>query len=158
MRTTIVARSGTGIRFQPVSRSIGWRKRTSTASRPLFANAVDGSVRDEPASIFLSGGLDSISVAVAATDNARSSGRTEPSRAVAGVPGQGVQRGADPGRRRAAARSETGTGAVRRRDRRRGLLGEALALSAASPQPIWNMWAPAYNPLAQLAAEQRTAA
>jgi len=139
----------------PAGEPIDWLEEKDLDSfEPLFAKAVGRSVRDLPAAIFLSGGLDSISVAVAAVDVARSSGTTSPLALSLVFPDQasseepiqvGVAKQLGMDQRLVPFNDAIGA---------RGLLGEVLALSAASPQPVWNMWAPAYNPLAELAASQ----
>ena len=139
----------------PAGEPVDWlHEKDLDSFEPCFAKAVSRSVRNEPAAIFLSGGLDSISVAVRATDIARSSGRQSPLALSLVFPDKAsseepIQVGVAKqlGLNQVLVPFNNAIGP-------RGLLGEALAMSAASPQPIWNMWAPAYNPLAQLAAER----
>jgi asparagine synthase (glutamine-hydrolysing) len=119
---------------------------------PLLERAVERTLRAGSAAVFLSGGVDSIAVAAAATDLERRRGREAPralsltfpdarsneapiQKAVAERLGMaqelvGLEEAAGPG----------------------GLVAEALALSAGWPQPMWNIWAPAYVELARRAA------
>ena len=105
-----------------------------------------------PSAIFLSGGLDSIAVAVAASDVAVEQGARVPL-ALSLVFPEGasneaaVQVGASRqlGLPQQLVPFDEAVGPV-------GLLAGALALSATWPQPMWNLWAPAYMALARRAA------
>lgn len=117
-----------------------------------LARAVGRTLSVGPSSIFLSGGLDSVAVAVAATDAARSSGMAAPLALSLRFPDgeaneETIQAGAAAGlglpQRLLPFDQAVGE---------RGLLAEALALSATWPQPMWNLWAPAYLSLARMAA------
>jgi asparagine synthase (glutamine-hydrolysing) len=119
---------------------------------PLLERAVDRTLRAGPSAVFLSGGVDSIAVAAAATDLERGRGRAAPralslifpdarsneapiQRAVAGHLGM-VQELVP----------------LTEAEGPDGLVAGALALSAGWPQPMWNIWAPAYMELARRAA------
>ncbi len=102
--------------------------------------------------ILLSGGLDSIAVAVSATDVARAQGTQMPL-ALSLVFPEGesneetIQAGVSArlGLEQDLVPFDVAVG-------ERGLLAEALSLSATWPQPMWNLWAPAYMSLARLGA------
>jgi asparagine synthase (glutamine-hydrolysing) len=117
---------------------------------PCFARAVGRSVAGLPPAIFLSGGLDSIAVSIDATDHTRSSGMKAPLALSLVFPD--AESNEEP--IQAGVASQLGLAQMLVPFERAipgSLLREALRLSAASPQPIWNMWAPAYVPLAQAA-------
>lgn len=111
--------------------------------------AVDRCLPDGPGAIFLSGGLDSISVAAVAADRAAAACRPLPLALSLAFP--------DP------ACDERHVQASVARDLRlpqdlvefdvavgsRGLLAEALDLSATLPAPLLNTWSPAYLALAR---------
>lgn len=115
-------------------------ERLDTAVGRLMAQGRSG--------IFLSGGLDSISVAAVATDLARRTGRAAPIALSLGFPDPSCNE--EPVQRGVATSlglehefvpfgDATGTG---------GLLGPALACSRTSPAPMLNTWSPAYTELA----------
>jgi asparagine synthase (glutamine-hydrolysing) len=107
---------------------------------------------DGPPAVFLSGGLDSISVALKATDVSRAAGRSDPLALSLAFP-------------EGESNEETIQAGVARQlgIRQRlvpfadaigpeGLIQGALTLSAGWPQPMFNAWAPAYMHLASLGA------
>lgn len=105
-----------------------------------------------PSAIFLSGGLDSIAVAVAATDIARERDAQLPLALSLVFPEgssneEAVQVGASRllGLGQQLVPFDEAVGPA-------GLLASALSLSATWPQPMWNLWAPAYMALASRAA------
>src|SRR5690606_24270034 len=118
----------------------------------VLRRAVARSFEGGAPSIFLSGGLDSIAVAVAATDLARARGQ-EPPLALSLIFPDKV-----------ADESDVQVGVARQLGLEqvclpmkdavgpRGLLAEALEMSAGWPQPMWNIWSPAYMQLATRAA------
>ena len=128
------------------------REEDLDAFEPLLQQAVRRSMQGLPAALFLSGGVDSISVAVAAADVARESGAAGPLALSLGFP-------------KGESNEETIQRAVANRlgleqvlvpfaeaMGSEGLLAEALTLSGGWPQPMWNLWSPAYMTLGRLAA------
>ena len=121
--------------------------------QPLFERVVARSMKGLPPAIFLSGGLDSISVAVAASDVARWTGTAPPLALSLGFPDrasneENVQRGVAEqlGLEQVFLPLTTAVGP-------RGLLQESLALSADWPLPC-GLWTPAYLTLARQAADR----
>ena len=119
-----------------------------------FEQAVERATGGLPAGIFLSGGLDSIAVAVSASDSADAAGTMSPLALSLVFPDaasteEPIQTGVagQLGLEQALVPFDYATAD-------RGLLQETLALSASWPQPIWNIWTPAYAPLARLAADR----
>jgi asparagine synthase (glutamine-hydrolysing) len=118
----------------------------------LFERAVRRAIGRHDPALFLSGGLDSIAVAVNATDLAgEQAGRRPLALSVVFAD--------------AASNEETiQTGVAKRLGLEQmllpfasaigpnGLLHDAMRLSAAWPQPVWNIWAPVYRPLVERAA------
>lgn len=113
-----------------------------------LSRAVARTMRVGPAAVLLSGGLDSIAVALAAADVARAGGGELPLALSLLFPeGESNE---EP--------IQTGVSAALGLEQRvvpfaeavgaRGLLAEALSLSAEWPQPMWNLWTPAYSALA----------
>ena len=137
----------------PESGRVEWlREEDLDAFEPRFERAVRRSVARLPPAIFLSGGLDSIAVAIAAADTAKADRSPTPLALSLVFPDaasneEPIQTGvaAQLGLQQILVPFEDAIGSGR-------LLHEALRLSASSPQPIWNMWAPAYEPLAHTAA------
>lgn len=119
-----------------------------------FEQAVGRATGGLAPAIFLSGGLDSIAVAVSAADSARATGSQTPLALSLVFPDPASTE--EPIQTGVAARLglEQALVPFNHAIEDRGLLQEALSLSASSPQPIWNIWAPAYDPLARLAAER----
>jgi asparagine synthase (glutamine-hydrolysing) len=117
---------------------------------PLLRRAVSRGTQGAAPAIFLSGGVDSISVAVTAADQASRANRPlalslvfpdEASNEETVQKGVARQLGID----QILLPFAEAVGP-------RGLLAEALAVSATWPQPMWNIWSPAYMALARLAA------
>lgn len=118
----------------------------------LFLTAVARTLEGGAPSIFLSGGLDSIAVAVTASDLAAARG-LEPLLALSLEFPDEVSN---------EAPIQTGVARQLGLEQElvpfveaigpRGMVAEALALSADWPQPMWNIWAPAYMTLARRAA------
>lgn len=117
-----------------------------------FEELLEGAVAREleagPAGIFLSGGLDSVSVAGVAVDWCRRQGLEEPWALSLVFPHaeaneEHVQRGVarDLGLRQVVLGFDTAVGP-------RGVLAEAAAVSASWPLPLLNTWYPAYRSLA----------
>ncbi len=69
--------------------------------------------------------------------------------ALAGVSRSRIHRRTDPDRSGVAPWARPGARAVQRHRRSTRPAAGRAALSAASPQPVWNMWAPAYKPMAR---------
>jgi asparagine synthase (glutamine-hydrolysing) len=137
----------------PEAQPVEWLKEKDLeAFEPRLVQAVGRSIGDQAPALFLSGGLDSISVAVTAADLASQSEGRGPLALSLVFPDQVSSE--EPIQRGVAARLGLEQALVPFAEAvgPRGLLAEALALSAVYPQPVWNMWAPAYGPLAQLAA------
>jgi len=139
----------------PEGEPIAWLKESDLDDfESRFQQAVDRATCGLAPAIFLSGGLDSIAVAVSASNAARAAGSQSPLALSLVFP--------DP----ASTEEPIQTGVASRLGLEqelvpfndtisgRGLLQDTLSLSAASPQPVWNMWAPAYNPLAEIAAQR----
>ena len=114
---------------------------------PRFARAVERAIGGMSPAIFLSGGLDSIAVAVAASELRQTPLALSLVFPDAASNEEPIQTGvaAQLGLEQMLVPFDEAIGG-------RGLLGEALMLSAESPQPVWNMWAPAYEPMAAAAA------
>jgi asparagine synthetase B (glutamine-hydrolysing) len=118
----------------------------------LLARAVRRSLTaagPEPPAIFLSGGLDSIAIALTASDELTRCGLGKPLALSLGFTEgdtneQTIQRGvADRlGLEQELVPFDEAAGPT-------GLLDAALAMTADWPQPMWNMWAPAYAELAR---------
>jgi asparagine synthetase B (glutamine-hydrolysing) len=107
-----------------------------------------------PTAIFLSGGVDSIAVAANAADLARRRGAPDPLALSLVFPDAAsnesdVQAGVarQLGLVQSLVPFDEAAGPT-------GLLDAALRLSASWPQPLWNMWAPAYMHLARLGCER----
>jgi hypothetical protein len=109
---------------------------------PLLRRAVGRATQGEAPAIFLSGGIDSISVAVTASDLAARNDRPlalslvfpdEASSEEAIQKGVARQLGID----QVLLPFAEAAGP-------RGLLAEALEISATWPQPMWNIWSPRY--------------
>ena len=120
---------------------------------PTLQRAVGRVMEVGPAAIFLSGGLDSIAVAVVATDTARERAARAPLALSLVFPEgvaneEAVQVGVSRllGLEQQLVPFDEAVGAG-------GLLAGALAMSATWPQPMWNLWAPAYAALARRAAD-----
>jgi len=138
----------------PPTEPVAWsREEDLEAFEGLLTQAVRravGAVNGLPA-IFLSGGVDSITVAAAATDIARTAALAPPLALSLVFPD-------------AASNEEVVQSAVARQlgmpqrlvplgeaAGTQGLLAAALELSAGWPQPMWNIWSPAYMHLARVA-------
>lgn len=122
------------------------------AFEPLLERAVRRTVNGFSPAIFLSGGVDSISVALSAVDGARQTGTAPPLALSLAFPDkvsneETIQKGvaSQLGLEQVMVPFADAAGA-------RGLLAEALAMSVGWPQPMWNIWSPAYDALAREAA------
>lgn len=137
----------------PITEPIAWsREEDLGAFDGLLTQAVRRAVGVNGApAIFLSGGVDSITVAAAAADIRRASALAPPLALSLVFPD-------------AASNEEAVQTAVARElglpqrlvplgeaSGSRGLLAAALELSASWPQPMWNIWSPAYMHLARVA-------
>ncbi len=118
---------------------------------PALVRAVERASSPGNPALFLSGGLDSIAVAVALSEVAAQPSPAPLALSLAFPEGAANERAIQVGvaerlglRQQVVAFDEA-VGP-------RGLIGEALALSATWPQPMWNVWTPAYLPLAAHAA------
>ena len=103
----------------------------------------------QPPAVFLSGGLDSIGIAIAATDELTRRGARKPFALSLGFTEgdtneQAIQRGVahQLGLEQDLVQFGDAAGPT-------GLLEAALSMTADWPQPMWNMWAPAYAELAR---------
>ncbi len=113
----------------------------------LFEQAVARCMASGPVGIFLSGGLDSVSVAAVATTRARAKAETMPLALSLAFPGDanetplqtGVASGL--GLDQVMLDFDVAVGA-------RGLLRQVVELSAKAPAPLLNLWMPAYDRLA----------
>ncbi len=138
----------------PEGKPIDWLKESDLDDfESRFEQAVTRATCGLPPAIFLSGGLDSIAVALSASDSSRATGAQLPLALSLVFPDPASTE--EPIQTGVASHLGLEQALVPFNDTisSRGLLQDALSLSASSPQPIWNMWAPAYNPLAQLAAQ-----
>jgi asparagine synthetase B (glutamine-hydrolysing) len=115
----------------------------------LFERAVDRCLRNSPTGIFLSGGLDSVSVAAVATDVARRLGREPPLALSLGFSDPAcdervvqVAIARDLGLRHHLLDVDEAVGS-------RPLLEQALQLNSVLSMPILNAWRPAYLALAR---------
>jgi asparagine synthase (glutamine-hydrolysing) len=114
----------------------------------LFTRAVDRCLARGPAGIFLSGGLDSVSVAAVARERSRRAGLPAPWALSLAFPGdaneEDVQRGvaAQLGLPQHMVGLEQAVAPG-------GVLGTALDLSRSWPAPLTNYWTPAYQRLAR---------
>lgn len=120
----------------------------------LFAQAVDRCLGFGPAGIFLSGGLDSISVAACAADRAAVRHAPQPLALSLGMPDPECD---ERDTQRAVAqvlglplRLVSFDEAVGER----GLIREAVRIGATLSSPLLNIWAPAYLSLASMASSQ----
>ncbi len=137
----------------PITEPIAWsREEDLEAFEGLLTQAVRRAVGvNGPPAIFLSGGVDSITIAAAATDITRAAALAPPLALSLVFPD-------------AASNEEAVQTAVARdlglpqrlvplgeASGAKGLLAAALELSAGWPQPMWNIWSPAYMHLARVA-------
>jgi asparagine synthase (glutamine-hydrolysing) len=120
----------------------------------LFTQAIERCMQGRRSGIFLSGGLDSVSVAAVATDLARTGSLAEPQAYSLAFPGdecneQSVQESvaAQLGLRQTMVPFAEAVGPA-------GLLQAALDMGRTWPQPMMNAWNPAYIHLASRAARQ----
>jgi asparagine synthase (glutamine-hydrolysing) len=115
---------------------------------PLLRRAVDRTLRPGPSTVFLSGGLDSIAVAATATSLARESRRPPPLALSLVFPGTASEEPVQVGAARTLGLEHVRLG-FEEAAGREGLLAGALEVSADWPQPMWNIWSPAYRRLAE---------
>jgi asparagine synthetase B (glutamine-hydrolysing) len=115
----------------------------------LFEQAVARCLVPGDVGVFLSGGLDSVSVAAVATNKLRATGGRDPLALSIAFPGheaneEAVQRGvaASLGVEQVMFDWETAVG-------QRGLIRDVIDLSARAPAPLLNLWMPAYDRLAE---------
>ena len=134
----------------PLDEPIEWVPDDEAEERfeALLAQAVGRCVARGPAGIFLSGGLDSVTVAAVAADVCQHQGRPAPWALSMGVPTpdwdeQAIQRAvaADLGLPHVLLDLDTAAGDE-------GIVTAALELSRAMPAPLLRFWRPAYNRLA----------
>jgi asparagine synthase (glutamine-hydrolysing) len=139
----------------PTERSVDWiGKDDLDRFEELLEGAVARSLNGRPAGIFLSGGLDSVSVAGVAVDLCRREGLDDPWALSLAFPDadaneEQVQRGVarDLGLRQVLLDFNEAVGPD-------GLLSSAAAVSASWPAPLLNTWYPAYRTLAQEGADR----
>jgi len=115
----------------------------------LLDQAVQRAVAEGPAGIFLSGGLDSVSVAAMAVEHSRKRGLPPPWALSMGFPGpecneEAIQR---------SVAASLGLPQVmlpfREAAGPQGILAAALEMSRVFPAPLHNVWLPAYNNLGE---------
>ena len=136
----------------PEDRPIEWLTAKEAARfDEVFDRAVDRCLHNGPTGIFLSGGLDSISVAAVATDRARRIGQSPPLALSLGFPDpacdERVRQAAiarDLGLRQHLVGFNEAVGS-------RPLLEQSLALNHEFAAPLLNTWEPAYLALARRA-------
>jgi asparagine synthase (glutamine-hydrolysing) len=113
----------------------------------VFNRAVERCLRDGPTGIFLSGGLDSISVAAVAVDRARHIGTNSPLALSLGFP----HHECDEQQRQTAVAADLGLRqhllGFYEAIGSRPLLQQALELNQGLPAPVLNVWQPAYSEL-----------
>jgi asparagine synthetase B (glutamine-hydrolysing) len=136
----------------PVDRPVQWLTEEDTT---LFDEAFDRAIKrclcQGRTGIFLSGGLDSISVAAVAAESARANGQSLPLALSLGFPHNECN---EEDRQRAVARDLGLPQILLSFDealRYRPLLQQTLELTAKAAAPILNAWQPAYLTLAQQA-------
>lgn len=114
----------------------------------LFEDAVDRCLVHGPAGIFLSGGLDSVSVAAVAAASCRRRGHPYPWALSLSFPDP--ESNEEPRQRAVAAALELPQVVMAWEDAvaPAGLVPAALDLNAVSPAPLLNLWMPAYDRLA----------
>jgi asparagine synthetase B (glutamine-hydrolysing) len=113
----------------------------------LFEQAVERCLASGPAGIFLSGGLDSVSVAAVAAASSRRYGRPDPWALSLAFPDPEANE--EQRQRAVAATLELPQVMLSWRDAvPQGLIRAVLELTSASPAPLVNLWMPAYVQLA----------
>jgi asparagine synthetase B (glutamine-hydrolysing) len=135
----------------PEDRPVRWLAAEETARfDEIFERAVDRCLRHGPLGIFLSGGLDSISVAAVATDRARQMGQAPPWALSLDFPDPGSER-----MRQAAVARELGLPqyliGFHEAIEGRGLLEQVIARNRNSAAPFLSSYQPAYEALTKRA-------
>jgi asparagine synthetase B (glutamine-hydrolysing) len=138
----------------PEDQPVRWLTAEETARfDEIFERAVDRCLRHGPIGIFLSGGLDSISVAAVASDRARQIGQAPPRAFSLDFPEP-----ASEGARQAAVARELGLPqyliSFREALGERELLEQVIALNRASAAPVLGVYQPAYSTLAKRASSE----
>jgi asparagine synthase (glutamine-hydrolysing) len=139
----------------PESEPIAWlEEQDLEAFDPLLQRAVQRTMNVGAPAIFLSGGVDSIAVAATATDVAAAGGSAAPVALSLTFPDarsseepiqKGVARHLGIDQELIPLTEAAGPD---------GLIAGSLALTAGWPQPMWNVWTPAYMRLARRAADR----
>ena len=140
--------------WNPWARATEWlTERDVDQFDSVLRRAVRRTTRDEPAAVFLSGGVDSISVAIAAADLAKDAGAPAPLALSLAFPGKVANE--EPIQKGVAARLRLPQVMLPFAEAigPRGLVGAALDTGADWPQPMLNIWAPAYLTLGRHAVE-----
>jgi len=142
-------------RYWSPARPIAWLKEEDLGKFDgLFERAVRRSIRPKGTGIFLSGGLDSVSVAAVAIDVAQRSGHVRPHALSLGFPEPECD---EEFLQRSVAQSlgmSQNFIAFDDAMSGRGLIQPALEMTATLPQPLLNNWAPAYEHLGGLAVKR----
>jgi asparagine synthase (glutamine-hydrolysing) len=134
----------------PVGEPVRWVEENELGQfDALLEQAVNRSLHFGPAAVFLSGGLDSVSVAGVAADSCRRQGLPIPQALSLVFPDprcneEDVQKGVAAGLGMPQVLLSMADALGGRR-----LLGASLELSAAMPAPLYNLWLPAYLSLAE---------
>jgi len=141
--------------WNPYAEPIAWLREADLEQfEPLLTRAIIRAAHGQQAAIFLSGGVDSISVAVAATDLARRTGTLPPLALSIAFPDK------------ASNEEVIQSGVAQRLGLEQvllpfgeavgpnGLLRRALVEGSDWPQPMYNAWIPAYSTLARHATAQ----
>ena len=118
-----------------------------SAFEARFGVAVERALDHGPTGIFLSGGLDSISIAALAADASRQTGRAAPIALSLGFPGDADEETEQRGVARSLGLDHRFVDFYDAVPSKR-LLSEALAISRHQPAPLLNTWMPAYTDLA----------
>lgn len=120
----------------------------------VFSQAISRCMQDGPSGIFLSGGLDSVSIAAVATDLARRRHSPAPSALSLAFPGNECNEEST----QASVASQLGLEQTmipfNQAAGPQGLLQAALDMGRTWPQPMMNAWNPAYIHLGSLAASK----
>ena len=133
----------------PVDRPVRWLMADEVSFEETFDRVIDRCLQNNPTGIFLSGGLDSISVAAIATDRARKTGRPLPLALSLAFPDpecdERIRQTAvarDLGLRQHLVDFDEALGS-------RPLFEQWIELNQETSAPLMNLWQPAFRALAR---------